>query len=31
MNQFAIDMGLLDEAVAYDQVVATRFSDLWTD
>ncbi len=29
MNQFAIDMDLLDGPVDYDQVVATRFSDLW--
>ncbi len=30
MNQFAIDMGLLDGPVGYDQVVATRFSGFWT-
>jgi ABC-type nitrate/sulfonate/bicarbonate transport system substrate-binding protein len=30
MNRFAVDMGLLDAPVAYDQVVATRFSGLWT-
>ena len=30
MNQFAIDMDLLDAPVAYDQVVATRFADLWS-
>lgn len=29
MNQFARDMGLLKGDVAYDQVVATQFSDLW--
>ncbi len=29
MNQFARDMGLLDAAVDYDRVVATRFADLW--
>lgn len=31
MNQFAQDIGLLAEPVAYDSVVATRFSHLWTD
>jgi len=30
MNRFAIDMGLLSRDVAYDQVVATQFCDLWS-
>lgn len=30
MNRFALDIGLLEDAVAYDQVVATQFSHLWT-
>ncbi len=30
MNQFAVDMGLLDAPVGHDQVVATRFSELWS-
>ncbi len=29
MNAFALDMGILDRPVAYEQVVATRFSELW--
>jgi ABC-type nitrate/sulfonate/bicarbonate transport system substrate-binding protein len=29
MNQFAQDMGFLKAPVAYDKVVATRFSHLW--
>jgi ABC-type nitrate/sulfonate/bicarbonate transport system substrate-binding protein len=29
MNQFARDAGILEGDVAYDQVVATRFSHLW--
>ena len=29
MNAFAIALGLLTMKVAYDQVVATRFRDLW--
>lgn len=29
MNRFARDMGLLDGDVPYEQVVATRFRDLW--
>ena len=31
MNRFAQDIGLLAGPVAYDSVVATRFSHLWTD
>lgn len=31
MNAFAKDIGLLTEDVTYDQVVATQFSDIWTD
>jgi ABC-type nitrate/sulfonate/bicarbonate transport system substrate-binding protein len=31
MNQFAQDIGLLSEPVAYEDVVATQFSHLWTD
>ena len=30
MNQFAQDMNLLDGSVAYDQVVETQFSGLWS-
>ena len=30
MNSFAKEIGLLSKDVAYDQVVATQFSDLWT-
>lgn len=30
MNQFCQDMGILSRPVAYDDVVATRFSELWT-
>ncbi len=30
MNQFAQDMGLLSGPVPYEQVVATRFRQLWT-
>lgn len=29
MNRFARDIGLLSKDVAYEQVVATEFSDLW--
>ena len=29
MNAFALDMGILDRPVAYEQVVASRFSELW--
>ena len=29
MNQFARDMGILRGDVPYEQVVATRFADLW--
>ncbi len=29
LNAFAKDMGLLSRAVAYEQVVATRFKHLW--
>ena len=31
MNRFAKAIGLLTGPVAYDQVVATRFRDLWSD
>ena len=31
MNRFAQDIGLLSAPVAYDQVVATQFSHLWTE
>lgn len=31
MNGFAKDIGLLTEEVAYDQVVGTQFSGLWTE
>ena len=31
MNRFAKDIGLLTEDVAYDQVVGTQFSGLWTE
>ena len=31
MNGFAKDIGLLTEDVAYDQVVGTQFSGLWTE
>ena len=31
INRFAQDIGLLAGPVAYDSVVATRFSHLWTD
>ena len=30
MNQFAQDMGLLTGPVPYEQVVASRFRQLWT-
>ena len=30
INRFAANAGLLDGSVAYDQVVATQFSNLWT-
>ena len=30
MNQFARDVGILHSDVAYDRVVATQFSDMWT-
>jgi hypothetical protein len=30
MNKFAQAIGLLAGPVAYDQVVATRFCDLWS-
>lgn len=30
LNQFARDMGFLDAPVAYEQVVATQFANLWT-
>jgi ABC-type nitrate/sulfonate/bicarbonate transport system substrate-binding protein len=29
MNRFAVDMGILSADVAYERVVATRFSHLW--
>jgi len=29
MNRFARGLDLLDSPVAYDDVVATRFKDLW--
>ena len=29
MNAFALDMGILDRAVAYERVVATEFAELW--
>lgn len=31
LNRFARDMGLLKGVVAFDQVVATQFSPLWTE
>ena len=31
MNRFAQDIGLLSVPVPYDQVVATRFTHLWTE
>lgn len=31
MNQFAQAAGLISGSVSYDQVVATRFRELWTD
>jgi NitT/TauT family transport system substrate-binding protein len=31
MNRFAQDIGLLSGPVSYDQVVATQFSDLWSE
>ena len=31
MNQFALDIGLLSRPVAYEQVVATQFRELWTE
>jgi ABC-type nitrate/sulfonate/bicarbonate transport system substrate-binding protein len=31
MNRFAEDIGLLSEAVAYGNVVATQFNHLWTE
>jgi len=31
VNQFARAVGLLSKSVAYDQVVATRFRNLWKD
>ena len=31
MNRFAQDVGLLAQPVAYDQVVATEFCDLWRE
>ncbi len=30
MNAFALDMGLLDRAVPYDELVAAEFSPLWS-
>jgi len=30
MNQFALDLGLIDAVVPYEGVVATQFRDLWT-
>jgi len=31
MNRFAKAVGLLSAAVSYEQVVATRFRELWTE
>lgn len=31
MNAFSRDMGLMSEDHAYEEIVATRFRDLWTD
>jgi ABC-type nitrate/sulfonate/bicarbonate transport system substrate-binding protein len=31
LNRFAQDVGLLSKPVSYDQVVATRFRDLWKE
>ena len=31
MNRFAQDIGLLSGPVPYDQVVATRFCELWAE
>jgi ABC-type nitrate/sulfonate/bicarbonate transport system substrate-binding protein len=31
MNGFAMEIGLLTEDVAYDQVVGTQFSGIWTE
>ena len=31
MSAFAEAAGMLDAAVPYDRIVATRFADLWRD